>query len=43
MASQAIRRFSSARSGSSPLLRPRLSDAYGPSLTPPMRVVKAIS
>jgi hypothetical protein len=29
--------------GASPVLRPRLSDAYGPSLTPPVRVVKTTS
>ena len=35
------RRFSATRSGSSPVPRVRLSDAYGPSLTPPTRVVNA--
>src|SRR5207237_9035025 len=39
----AIRRFSSTRSTTSPLLRPRLSDVYGPSLTPPRRVVNTTS
>ena len=37
------RRFSSTRSTSSPLMRPRLSEANGPSLTPPARVEKATS
>jgi len=32
------RRFSSTRSGSSAVARPRLSEANGPSLTPPSRV-----
>ena len=39
-AAQARRRFSATRAGSSPRL-PRLSEANGPSLTPPSRVVKA--
>ena len=43
IAVQAMRRFSSTRSTSSPLLRPKLSDAYGPSLTPPTRVVNTTS
>ena len=37
------RRFSSTRSTSSPLMRPRFSEAYGPPLTPPSRVEKATS
>ena len=41
--SQARRRFSRARSGSSSVSTPRLSDSNGPSLTPPSRVVKATS
>ena len=36
----ARRRFSVTRSGSSSVRMPRLSDSYGPSLTPPWRVEK---
>ena len=40
---QSRRRFSSTRSTSSPVSRPRLSESYGPSLTPPSRVEKTTS
>ena len=40
---QSRRRFSSTRSTSSPVSRPRLSEANGPSLTPPSRVAKTTS
>ena len=40
---QSRRRFSSTRSTSSPVRRPRFSDSNGPSLTPPRRVEKTTS
>src|SRR5215210_806351 len=43
VAEHRIRRFSATCLGSSAVRRPRFSDSYGPSLTPPVRVEKTTS